>query len=871
MPRRCARGLAPAEAARVAAEEFGDVEATRRALRAIGGRLERRRERLYWWHRLRADLAYTLRGLRAAPLFTAGVVLTLAVGVGAAALMYGTMRRLLLRPPPHVAAPERLAKAYFHHEAPGDSARTFDQSSYPLYERLRAGTRTLAGAAAYQAGEELAVGAGSDAQVVRATLVSGGFWHTLGARPAVGRFIADDEAHPATGDRVVVLGHALWQRRFGGDPAAVGATLRVRGQPYRIVGIAPRGFRGVELTDTDVWLPLFAYADGDAGRATWHTFAGSFNLAFVVRPKPGVPAEQAAAELSREHAVVVAEANRPLPPQARWRGRTRVTLATLTGALGGDGRRIPEGTVSVWLVGVAVALLAIAGANVASLLLLRALRRRREFAVRRALGMSRARLAALLLGESALLAALGGTAAAAVVAWGGTWVRRVLLPGMVSESAGVDWHVLAVATAVVAAVALLTAFVPVLHTRGDAPAALRDGAQHGAARRSRVYWGLLVAQTALSTVLLVGAGVFLRSLYRAATLDLGLDTERSHVVHVDFAGSGRSGRETAAFFERALERVRAVPGVASASLATVAPLRGAMGLGLGVRPNGDFVSGPQGASFGDWVSDGYFDATGMRMASGRGFTAADRAGPPVAVVNEALARLAWPGRSPLGQCAYLSSARETCARVVGVVRNAHTFQLREEQRLWVYAPLAPAEEGRQVLLVRAAPGVRGVDRTLRRVLRELDPALPYVDVQRLGDALDPQLRPWRLGASVFTAFGGLAALLAALGLYSAVAYAVTQRTREIGVRRALGATTPAVVRPVLGDGLRVGAAGVVAGIALALAGGRWVADLLFDTSPRDPAVLTAVAVTLLAVAAAASLAPARRAVRVHPTEALRAD
>jgi predicted permease len=387
-----------------------------------------------------------------------------------------------------------------------------------------------------------------------------------------------------------------------------------------------------------------------------------------------------------------------------------------------------------------------------------------------------------------------------------------------------------------------------------------------------VYRSLLVTQTALSAVLLVGAGLFLHSLHKVTTLDLGLDTERSFVVSIDFTGSGRDERETAAFFERALDRVRALPGVESASLAVDAPLRRAGALGLRVNPSGEWVTMPLGGlPLANRVADGFFDATGMQMKSGRHFAPADRTGSQVVVLNEALAEAAWPGRSPIGECAYLSSAGETCARVIGVVRNATTFRIREEGRHWIYVPLPPSSTSSRVLLFRAAPGMRGVEGTVRRALREMDPALPYVDAQRLGDALDPQIRPWRLGASVLTAFGALAALLAAFGLYAAVAYAVTQRTREIGVRIAVGAATSRVALLVLGDGLRVAAVGVVLGLVLVLAGGRWIADLLFETSSREPIVLVIVALGLLGIAALASLIPARRAALVSPMDALRAD
>jgi putative ABC transport system permease protein len=864
-----ARGLSAAEIERTIAEEFGDVAATRQRLHEIGERVEQRRERLHWWRQVGTDARYAVRGLRATPVFTAGVVLTLAVGIGAASLTYGVMSRLLLLPPPHVMAPEQLAKPYFQFQQGDDSTMTFGHFSYPFYERMRDDARSLTGVASYTSNYELAVGSGPDARMARTTLVSAGFWRVLGTRPALGRFIADDEAHPVTGARVLVLGHAYWHRRFGGDSAVLGTTLQVKGQPYRVIGVAPRGFRGVELTDTDVWLPLLAMSDGEGRPASWHTFASSANLAFVVRRAPSMPVAMAADELTRMLVALFEVEQQRQPPEDRVRARTDVTLGPLTGAAGDDGRRIPEATVAVWLVGVAFVLLAIACANVASLLLLRALRRRREIAVRLALGMSRRRLAGLLFVESAFLAGLGAVASAVVIVWGGAWVRRVLLAGIVGESAGVDWRVLAVAAGCSITVALLAGLVPVLQTRGDAFAWLREGAQHGATRRSRVYWGLLVGQTALSAVLLVGAGLFVRSLHQVTTADVGVDTERGVVIRIDFTGTGRSGPDVAAFYERARERIRTVPGIESASLATGAPLHGGRGISVWVQPGG--TGREHGSALVNYVADQFFGATGMRLVQGRGITAADRSGAPVAVVNEALAAAAWPGRSPLGECAYLSRARETCARVVGVVRNAHTFGVREEQRPWVYVPLSPSDKGNRVLLARVAPGARGMDGTLGRVLRELEPAVPYVQVRTLGEALDPEIRPWRLGAAVFTAVGAIAALLAALGLYTAVAYAVAQRTREIGVRVALGASAPSVARLVLGDGLRIAVVGVAVGLGLALVGGRWVAALLFDTSPRDPAVLSAVGLALLTVAVAASILPARRAARVNPTEALRAE
>jgi predicted permease len=755
--------------------------------------------------------------------------------------------------------------------AGADRAR--DHSSYPYYERLREDARSLAGVAGYTF-DNVIVGRGPSAARTWATLVTGGYWSTLGVRPALGRFMTDAEAHPATGSRVIVLEHDYWRRRFGGDPAVVGTTVAMNGLPYEVIGVAPDGFRGVEL-GSEVWLPLFAMDDDANGRKhTTHESAGSFNLSFVVRPRTDVAPTRVTQELERAlvrmHELDAVGREQPREASEQW----TVSLWPLTGALGGDGERIPEATVVVWLVGVAGVLLVIAAANVATLLLLRAMRRRREIAVRLALGMSRGRLAGLFLVESALLALMGGTAATVAVMWGGAWIRRTLLVGsMVGERPGIDWPLLVATTITVVVVTLATGLVPALQVRGDVVAGLRDGAQHGATRRSRMHRGLLVAQTALSTMLLVGAGLFVVSLHRVRTLDLGLEPNHAWLALIDWSGSTRTPREIAAFHERALERVRAIPGVTHAGIASNAPLRSIQAAGISTTPNGQPVLLPGGgASYVNYVSDGFLEATGMRMAAGRSFTAADRTGPPTIILNETLARMAWPGRSPIGECAYFD-AGSRCSRVVGVVRNARTFRIKEDMAEWpwLYVPLAPTKLEDRVLEVRVAPGIRGIEATLQRTLRELDPDLPYVDVQRLAHNLDPQMQPWRLGARAFTAFGLLAALIAAVGLYTAVAYAVTQRTREIGVRLALGAMAGAVVRLVLGDGVRIALAGVALGLLGALAGGRWIAALLFDTSPRDPLVLGGVAMVLVLVAIAASAAPTRRAVRVNPMQALRSD
>jgi len=866
-----AHGLAAGEAERRALAEFGDVAATRQRLVAIDRRIVRRRARFLWWDALRADVRYAVRGLVTSPLFTAAAVITLAVGIGAATTMYGLMRRLLVQPPPGVAAPERVARLYFHFRAGEAPPRTVSVSSYPLYELLRDEARTLAGVAGW-AEQEVPVDAGAEAAVAHAVVTTAGFWRTLGARPALGRFFTDDEADPVTGARVVVLGHEYWQRRFGGDASAVGATLRLKGRPYEVIGVAPAGFRGVGMRGAELWLPAVAYADGDPLERDWHRMAGDGRLDFVARLRPDANRAQADAELSRLLDAFGRAESRPAGLRVADEMRLTVSAAPVTGALGHDMQRLPEATVVLWLVGVAVGLLLIACANVAGLLLLRALRRRREIAVRMALGMSRRRLVALLLTARLPLASRGGIAATMVVIWGGAWVRAVLLPDLGVEPPPFDASVAGAFALCILGTALLAGFAPVLQLRRGTPGALRDGVAHTSTRHAPLHRALLVGQTALSAVLLVGAGLFVRSLQRVTAVDLGLDAERVLAVSVHFAGTGRSGREIAAFYERALERTLSLPGVERATVALSTPLRWSRAGSLRLTPDGEKLRPHDQSSYVNYVTDAFFATTGTRVVAGRGFLPGDRDGAPVAVVNERFASAVWPGRSPLGECVYPTGAT-ACATVVGLVADERTLG-EERVRARFYRPLPRGESlaGGGVLLVRVAPGAASrMSGTVRRALHALEPNLPYVDVGTLASALDPQLRPWRLGATLFTAFGLLAALLAAVGLYAAIAYAVAQRTHEIGVRRAVGAGTTSVVWLVLRDGLGVAAAGVAIGLLLALAGPPRIADLLYEVSPHDGRVLTAVAATLLAVALLATLVPAWRAVRVSPTTALRVE
>ena len=863
-------GLSPDAALHAARRQFGNVTAVRERIHDFYG--------FGWVETFVGDVRHAVRSLARNPAVSLAAALTAAIGVGAVASMFSVLQALLLAPPPHVEAPDRVFRLHGlfpNAGAGGEPAEPTTGTPYPFYERLVDEADTLESVAAY-AQTDLAAGAGPDARMTRAVMVSAGFWRTLGIRPALGRLLLDPEAHPATGARVVVLGHGFWQRRFDGRPDVVGETLRIKGRPYEIIGVTPRGFRGVELSDVDLWLPLLAWDDGSSRPVRWHTSGTWYVLTLVGRLRPEVTLAQTEAQLTGLQRTFLEEAVDPLfPPDAARLGRyreARVLLGPVTGGLGSNLRPIPEARVTAWLFGVAVVLVAIACLNAAGLLLLRAMRRRREIAVRIALGISRGRLARLLLTESLMLALLGGAASLAVVILTRAWLQRTILPAMAWEPAAiVNPGVLAVAVAATLATALAAGLSPLWYVGRDALPAVQGRILDAPARRPRLQSALLAAQAALSVMLLVGAGLFLRSLYNAATLDIGLDRDNVVSVRVDFTGAGRGPDDVARFYEAALGRISALPGVTRASLARGVPLQSLYAGGFRLPGMNNMLAMPDGGlPFVNYVTPGFFETTGMRIRAGRGFLEAERAQGRVMVVNETLARFGWPNRSPIGECVHRSD-EEACTTVVGVVADARRFSLVEDPYPYFYEPLPPGDPGPRALLARTAPDRPRLDPALRGELLALDPALPYVRIETLGEALNPQIRPWRLGASLFTAFGSLAVLLAMIGLWSSVSYAVSQRRHEFAVRVAVGATPTRVVRLVLNDGLRTALVACAAGLLLAAGTTPLIRDLLLQVSPRDPAVFAAVAAGVLAVATLASLWPALRASRVDPAETLRAE
>ncbi|HEX6630929.1 MAG TPA: ABC transporter permease, partial [Gemmatimonadaceae bacterium] len=560
-----ARGLAPDAARAEAARRFGDVHHYRRELRAIDRGHAAAHRRADLRDATMHDLRHALRGLRRNPGFALAVVLTLALGIGANATMFGLVDRLILRAPAHVVAPEDLRRVMMRYVYRGESGVN-DVQSYPTLQDMRTGVPALAHVAGY-GGATPSLGRGADARPVRATVVSGDYFALLGTRPELGRLLqpADDERGSAP---AAVVSHGFWQRHFAGDPNVVGRVLQLDRVTYTVVGVAPPGFVGLEGRGAaEVWLPLVPRALASGDTTALREYGWQW-LTIVGRLRPGASDAQAMAQATT---VFRSPANPDADTTARAVVRSVLPRATLAkGAdevIPGDGTA--QARVAVLLAGVSLLVLLIACANVANLLLARALQRRREIAVRLALGVSRGRLAAQLVTESLLLALAGGAAALLVVHWGGLLVRGLLLGDVAWEGSPVDARVLAFTAAATIATGLLAGLVPALQaSRPSLTSALRGGAREGGGRRSRTRATLLVAQAVLSVVLLVGTGLFVRSLVRVGNERLGLDVNQVLVGTMRLRGLGYEPERVDATFREMAERVREVPGVRGAALST---------------------------------------------------------------------------------------------------------------------------------------------------------------------------------------------------------------------------------------------------------------------------------------------------------------
>ncbi len=827
-----------------------------------------------WADALAQDLRHAWRTAAAEKGLSAVVVAVLALGIGANAAMFGIVDRLLLSGPDHVREPERVRRVDFTVNVPGMGPFTGTDFGYVTYALLRDHARSFDGVAAYSYSPEsrLTVGHGEDAEQIVPAEATWDLFPLLGVRPHLGRFFDRTEDTPG-GSPVVVLGDGWWRRRFGADPGVLGRTITIGGHPYTVIGVAPHGFTGVDLGPVDAWLPM----EPRSARITddWRTAWCCQWLHVVARLAPGVSPERAGAEATRlfRHAYTGGE-----PPFEQ----ARLALTPLS--YDERGHEALEVTVSRWLLGVSLVVLLIAAANVANLLLARALRRRREVAVRLALGISRGRLVRRVLTHSLLLATAGGAAALAVVPLISGLVRATLLTNVEWTAPPVDGRIALVTVGLALAVGLVTGLVPALKTgRRDLTAPLRGGEAAGGRGASRLRNALAVAQATFSVVLLVGAGLFVRSFAAAETANLGIEPGRVLRVDASWLRSDerwspdlaeRRRARSERFYSAALERARTLPGVTHGAIAVGTPFGNSFQVKLRVPGLAELPRLPGGGPYIQAVSPGYFATVGLALLKGRAFAPADRRGSePVAIVNRTMARTLWPGADPLGECLRVGPGEAPpCTRVVGVVADAHRRRLREAAAMQYYVPFGQ-EEGfaGSSLLVRMAGEPGAMIEPLRKALLQLDPSLLWLDVARLDEHLAPQLRPWRLGAALMGVFGALALVIAVVGLYSLLAHMVASRRHELGVRAALGAGRAQVLGVVLRHGLGVAGLGLALGVLVSIVAAGHLGDLLFATSPHDPLVYGGVVGVLLAAAALACLIPGRRAARVDPATVLRSE
>jgi predicted permease len=815
---------------------------------------------------LRNDLEYAARGFAKTPGFTAAVILTLAIGLGATTVVFSAIEALLLRELP-VRDPDALVVLQEDRRGPNDAA-SFGTSLY-RYDRYlayrEATTDVLTGLAA-QAFESFSVRLGTEARPINGLATSGNYFEVLGVRPALGRFYTAAQDRPGGAEPVVVVGYDFWQRALQSDPAAVGRTLFLDSRPMTIIGVAPPGFNGafVGIFAFDAWVPVAAYQRPPPSSAAVSPGASYEWMNLFGRLRPGVDISRASAVLRVTGARVPTE-----DPKTRI---ANAWVEPLT-ALPAEMRKPVQGFMNM-LLAVAAVVLLIAATNTAGMLLARAAARRREVATRLAVGASRSRLVAQFLVESTLLCVAAGVTSL-LLTW---WLTRVLngwqppFPIEPAVAFGLNGTVLAAAAATVLGTALLAGLAPAMQgAEMDLAAAMKEGGPQSGVRRTRLRSAFVVAQVALSVSLLAVAGLFVRSLQRALAIDPGF--EAAGVVHagLSLGPHGYDKERSRVLFAQLLERVRARPEVAAASLANAAPLSGntrTWGARRPGRPDDEEVDAQWG------VADvGFIELLRAPLLAGRTFTSADGpTAPSVTVINETLARRLWPGESAqrvLGrELESLSGRRMT---VIGVIRKGKYTFLQEEERAYGYVPFAQGFSGSPQLYVRARGEPAGALRAAREELAKLDPNIALERPTLLAADVERYVLPQRIGALSVGLFGSVGLVLAATGLYGVLAYGVTQRLREFGVRMALGARAVDVVRLVVRHGLMLVAVGVAIGLVGAFVAGRLVASFLFGLNPADPVTFAAVPIILGAVALLAGIIPARRAAAADPMASLRVE
>jgi len=813
------------------------------------------------------DLRYGVRMLLRSPGFTAVALLSLALGIGANTAIFSIVNVALLKPIP-VREPNRLVAVFTTDQRnPGNLPL-----SHLNYKDLRDQNQVFTEMTALTFAQ-VNWSQGRGAEQIPLQVVAGNYFSLLGAPIAHGRaFHPDDDRQPTP---VIVISHGFWERSFGRDPAIVGKTLTLNRTPFTVVGVAAQGFTGTVLgANPSGWVPMSMHDVVQPGFNWYEQRRGLFLFAFG-RLRPDVTVDQAAANMR----TLFASLEQAYPTENKGRSAGAVSLL--------DARVNPQGQAGAPIVRLSMILMTVVGivlliacANIANLLLARATKRRREIAVRLALGAGRLRLIRQLLAESLVLSVIGGALGLLVSYWllDGLVGADLELPLPVGDEVGIDRRVLFFTSLLAIATGVFFGLAPALQaSRPDVLPVLKNEIVPTATRHRgpRAYFSLrqllVVAQVALSLVSLVAAGVFLESLRRSASTDTGFETTGVLVMNFNLGREGYSEERGHVFYEQAAEQVSALPGVQAAAVAQTPPLAG--GLLRSVFPEGqDTTTRERILVQVNSVGVGYFEAIGIPLLRGRAFARTDTEGTPlVVVINETMAERFWPNDDALGK-RFKFFGDNQYTTVVGIAKNSRYNAVAEDPTPYIYQPMLQNYTPQAVLLVRAASDAAGLASIVRQEIQRIDSTLSVFNVRTLEEQVADSLAPLRTNVVLMAAFGGLALLLASVGLYGVASYSVTQRTREIGVRMALGARRRTVLALILGQGVMLVAVGLVLGVVASLALMSLVPPALApNVDPQNPATLAITAAILSSVALIATSIPAHRAARLDPLRALKAE
>ena len=802
-------------------------------------------------HNLMQDVRYALRTLVKSPAFTLVALAALALGIGANTAIFSMVYTVMLRPLPY-PEPQQMVMVWEDWQRKGGPQREWTNPTNFADWRAQ---NTVFSEMFFINGWNPTLTGDGEPELLNGSAASHGMFATLGVQPALGRGLSEAEDKP-NGPRVIVLSDALWRRRFGADRNVLGRTVQLSGNPYTIIGVMPRHFMYPIIQNAELWTPAQLEPVNSRGNAF---------LRVIARLKPGVSLQQAQAEMS----TIAARLEQQYPETNKGGG---IYLANLQADMAGGAR--PALLVLLGAVGF---VLLIACANVANLLLARASVRQKEIAVRTALGASRGRLIAQLLTESVLLSAAGGVLGLAIAYWTSSALGAYAANSIgQSYDFSLDGAVLAFTAVVSLATGMIFGLAPALEvTRNGLQDSLKEGARGSSGARQNLRRVLVVSEVALSLVLLVGAGLLMKSFYLLLKQNPGFNPKNVVAMSITLPQTKYpEAAQSMATFAQILETIRALPGVKSAGAVNNLPL----------GPNNSdatfFVQGqpdpPAERQQRAWytpITSGYLETMQIPLLRGRLFEERDTAqASRVILINETLAKEYFPGEDPVGKrlgFGRRATPQTNYREIVGVVGNVRFFGLNQEETAAIYFPHAQVASRRMNIVARTEGDPMAIAAALRSAVWRFDRDLAIPSLQTLEEVISGSLTARRFTLLLLGAFSALAMLLAAIGLYGVMAYAVAQRTREIGIRMALGAHPRDVLRLVLGQGMALTGVGLAIGIALALALGRSMSSLLYGLAPHDPATFAAVAMLLAGVAALASYIPARRAMRVDPVVALR--